>query len=172
MKTGELNRAADLLPAYLPDATIEQRGAVTPEIIQTVVNIALMGVLPPKVLKIDAKQGIVYLENITEEQIEVYKYTRKESGAHNSYSPHLGKRYKVLYQLKKGATSWKVPDRWIYPTKEKGRTNYRNYFKFGVRKSDGTRSDLSILTVLTANSYEYHDGIKIILDGKSGRGMM
>lgn len=133
--------------------------------------------VPPKVVKIDAKQGIVYFENPTGEQIEVYKYTRKKNRVHKKnknknkeYSPHLGKRYKVLYQLKKDATSWKVPDKWIYPVKIKGKINYRSHFKFGVRKLNGIRSDLSALTVLTANSYEYNDGVKIILENCGGGG--
>ena len=133
--------------------------------------------IPPKIIKLDAKAGIVYFENPTEEQIEIYKYTRKNNGIHHhkkgsteDYSPRLGKRYKVLYQLKKGAISWTVPSQWIFPGSGKHQTNLRSHFKFGVRNTDGIRSDLSVLTVITANSYEYANNIKILLENCGGGG--
>ena len=135
---------------------------------------------PPKITRIDAKAGIVYLDNPSGLQIEVYKYTRKKNGSHTytngskhehgyEYSPRLGKRYKILYQLGAGVTAWTVPTKWIWPASHH-KTTYRSYFKFGVRDSDGTRSDLSSLTVITANVYEYADGIKILLENSGGGG--
>jgi hypothetical protein len=136
--------------------------------------------LLPKITRIDAKAGIVYLDNPSSLQIEVYKYTRKKNEPHiyangsrhehgYEYSPRLGKRYKVLYQLSRGATSWTVPTKWIWPVGHR-KTTFRSYFKFGVRDSDGVRSDLSVLTVITANIYEYADGIKILLENSGGGG--
>lgn len=128
----------------------------------------------PRITKIDAQKGIVYFDNPSNEQVEIYKYTRKRNGKHhskkNEYSPRLGKRYKVLYQLKNGAEKWEVPERWIYPANKKGQGNLRNYFKLGVRSPDGKRSDLSVLTVATAVQDEYSKGTRIILENSGGNG--
>lgn len=130
--------------------------------------------LPPRVTGIDAKQGIVYFDNPAGHQIEIYKYTRKHKGPHRSgsYPPHLGKRYKVLYQLKKGATSWTVPDDWIWPIAHTGNPNNRSHFKFGVRKTNGTRSTLSADTIITAVDAEYAEGngVKILYYAPGGGG--
>ena len=132
-------------------------------------------IVPPKITHIDAQLGIVYFDNPMGHQIEVYRYTRKKVGPHVSYSgkifpPHVGKRYKVLYQLKKNATSWTVPDKWLIPLRNNGNRDRRNHFMFGVRKPDGTRSELSTLTVITTNHFEYNSGIKILLENCGGGG--
>jgi len=118
--------------------------------------------LPPEVSRIDAANGIVYFSNPTGYQIEVYKYTRHRVGSHEkgdrTWPDRQGKRYKVLYQLPYGATSWTMPSQWIRSK------NKRSHFKFGVRALDGTRSGLSVQTVITAIPAEASQGIKLLLE--------
>ena len=100
---------------------------------------------------IEESKGIVHFEPYDAAlQIEVYKYTAKETGAHvhkNSkvYSDRIGKRYKVLYQVARGATSWTMPAKYVLNHK-------KNYFKFGLFNiATKVRSALSSLTIQTVN---------------------
>ena len=100
---------------------------------------------------IEESKGIVHFEPYDAAlQIEVYKYTAKETGAHvhkNSkvYSDRIGKRYKVLYQVARGATSWTMPAKYVLHHK-------KNYFKFGLFNiATKERSALSALTLQTVN---------------------
>lgn len=111
---------------------------------------------------INEAAGIVYFKNynITNYQIEVYKYTRKEIGAHihkhgTVYSDHIGKRYKVIYQLARGATHWEMPVKFVGERK--------NYFKFGFFDIETkARSPLCALTISTTVD---HGNSKILLQG-------
>ena len=125
-------------------------------------EIETLGLVPPKVSSIDAVKGIVYFENESGLQIEVYKYTRHRKGGHvkgeKVWSDHLGKRYRVLYQLPYGTTGWTVPDIWIHQNEK------RTHFKFGVRTLEGMRSDVSSITIITAIPFEQEQGIKILIN--------
>lgn len=100
---------------------------------------------------IDEAAGTVFFKSYDSAtyQIEVYKYTRKELGGHihkhgHVYTDHIGKRYKVLYQLAYSAVSWTMPAKYVL--KERS-----NHFKFGFFNiSTKERSPLSPLTISTA----------------------
>lgn len=133
----------------------------------------------PRIQTIDAKNGIVYLDNPSGYQVEVYKYTRRNSGNHvkkdeTVLTPRLGKRFRPFWTLKQGVTQWTVPLEFVYPANIGGRSNSgrRNYFKFGVKTPDRTRSDLSSLTICTATDNEYNsgDGIRILYESAGGIG--
>ena len=106
-----------------------------------------------KISHIDEALGIVYFQayDSASYQIEVYKYTRKEKGTHvhkpvwpTTYTDHIGKRYKVLYQLARGAVSWTMPAKWVLNSR-------KNYFKFGFFNiATKARSPLSPLTISTS----------------------
>lgn len=130
----------------------------------------------PIITRIDAKNGIVYFDNPSGMQVEVYKYTRKQNGPHTSrplngpYSDRLGKRYKPIRQLPNGATSYTVQTRWINGgAMFANRWNKRNYFKLGARNpTTGERSELSSLTIMTAVKREFDLGGKIYLENAGG----
>ena len=115
-----------------------------------------------KISHIDEVTGIVYFKpyDVANYQIEVYKYTKKEIGEHihrhgRIYTDHIGKRYKVLYQLARSATSWEVPIKFISKTKR--------YFKFGFfNTATKARSPLCPMTVFTAVDDNH---TKILLQG-------
>jgi hypothetical protein len=119
-----------------------------------------------RVSHIDEAAGTVFFKVYDDAryQIEVYKYTRKEIGSHIHkpvwpvvYTDHVGKRYKVLYQLARSSLSWTMPVRWI-------RNERKNYFKFGFFDiATKARSPLSPLTVSTAVNGQ--GGTKILLQG-------
>lgn len=102
---------------------------------------------------INESSGIVYFKSYDTStyQIEVYKYTRKEIGSHVHkpvwpviYSDHIGKRYKVLYQLARGSVSWTMPAKYVLHER-------KNYFKFGFFNiATKERSPLSSLTISTS----------------------
>jgi len=102
---------------------------------------------------IDEAVGTVFFKSYdsTQYQIEVYKYTRKEIGGHVHkpiwpviYTDHIGKRYKVLYQIARAATSWTMPAKYV-------RNKVKNYFKFGFFNiATKERSPLSPLTISTS----------------------
>jgi hypothetical protein len=137
-------------------------------------------IAPPIITSIDSKLGIVYLENPSGLQIEVYKYTRRQKSDHTradeeyEYTPRKGKRYKPHVMLPYEATTWTMPERWIAPmlANDNSDPDRRHYFKFGVRTLDGVRSNLTTLTVCTAVNKEYDggNGIKILLQGPGGGG--
>jgi len=100
---------------------------------------------------IEESKGIVHFDPYDAAlQIEVYKYTVKETGAHihkngTIYSDRIGKRYKVLYQITRGTTSWTMPAKYVLHHK-------KNYFKFGLFNiATKERSALSALTLQTVN---------------------
>jgi len=105
-----------------------------------------------KISFIDEAKGEVHFEPYDSAwQVEVYKYTTKETGAHIHkggtpvYTDHIGKRYKVLYQVARNATSWTMPAKYVLHHK-------KNYFKFGLFNiATKVRSALSSLTIQTVN---------------------
>lgn len=118
-----------------------------------------------KISHINESTGTVYFKpyDSSTYQIEVYKYTRKSIGPHVHkpiwpviYTDHIGKRYKVLYQIARAATSWTMPSQYVLSTR-------KNYFKFGFFNiSTKARSPLSPLTISTTVDGGYS---KIILQG-------
>jgi hypothetical protein len=121
-----------------------------------------MSSLIVRISHIDEATGTVYFEpyDTTGQQIEVYKYTRKEIGEHvhkhgTVYPDHIGKRYKVLYQLGRGAMFWAMPAKYVVQRK--------NYFKFGFfNVATKARSPLCPLTISTTVD---HGNTKILLQG-------
>lgn len=118
--------------------------------------------LPPVVTGIDGTTGIVYFDNPSGMQVEIWKFVKKKRGSHTArviiYDDRKGKRYRPLRQLANGANSWTVEDRWINPIAHplSPSVNKRNYFKLGVRDPDtGERSVLSSITIATAVNFEY-----------------
>ena len=118
---------------------------------------------------IDEDSGMVSLLNPTDQQIEVWKYTRLSvhdsnigpPPKHTVYPPHIGKRYKRFMQLPMGATTWTVPA-WSYRNKR------RNYFKFALRISDTESSPLTQETIVTSMANEvstYHTKIYLMDTG-------
>jgi hypothetical protein len=113
---------------------------------------------------INEATGTVFFKTYdsTTYQIEVYKYTRKELGDHihkhgHVYTDHIGKRYKVLYQLAHGVVSWTMPAKYILSERS-------NHFKFGFFNiSTKERSPLSPLTISTAVNGT--GGTKILIQG-------
>ena len=104
-----------------------------------------------KIAYIEESVGIVHFAPYdTDYQIEVYKYTTKETGAHvhkngKIYTNRIGKRYKVLYQVARGATSWTMPAKYVLHHK-------KNYLKFGLFNiATKARSSLSAETIATVN---------------------
>ena len=113
---------------------------------------------------INEASGIVFFKSYDSAtyQIEVYKYTRKELGDHihkhgHVYTDHIGKRYKVLYQLARSAVFWTMPAKYVL--KERS-----NHFKFGFFNiATKERSPLSPLTISTAVNGT--GGTKILIQG-------
>jgi len=104
-----------------------------------------------KIAYIKESSGIIYFEPYDSSlQIEVYKYTTKSTGEHihkngTIYTNRIGKRYKVLYQIARGASSWTMPVKYVLHEK-------KNYFKFGFFNiATKVRSPLSSLTIQTVN---------------------
>jgi len=104
-----------------------------------------------KIAYIEESAGIIHFGPYdTGWQVEVYKYTARETGAHihkngKVYSDRIGKRYKVVYQVARNATSWTMPAKYVLHHK-------KNYFKFGLFNiATKVRSALSALTIQTVN---------------------
>jgi len=104
-----------------------------------------------KIAYIEESGGIIHFEPYdTSLQIEVYKYTTKSRGEHihkngTIYTNRIGKRYHILYQIARGATSWTMPTKYVLHEK-------KNYFKFGFFNIDTkVRTPLSSLTIQTVN---------------------
>lgn len=127
----------------------------------------------PIITGIDSHNGIVYFDNPSGMQVEVWKYVRKTRGVHsgiNTYPNRQGKRFRPYRQLPNGATSYTVQNRWINPISKVGpKANRRNYFKLAARDPiTGDRGPLTAVTISTAVNFEYNvtgfrTAIRIIL---------
>jgi hypothetical protein len=75
-----------------------------------------------------------------------------------TYPDRLGKRFRPLYQLPNGATSWAIPDRWYLVNGVGlpiGRARKRTHFRFGYRDvTTGARGPLTPDLVSTSVRFE------------------